>query len=87
VSSISSSFLAVSTSSQKQTFPGGTITGECYMKIAEIFSLGGCGGRGHGGSERHYRHGDYYRSSYREHYGERYDRHDRGGLLGILGGY
>jgi hypothetical protein len=56
------------------------------MKIAEIFSLGGCGGHGysdggyggwggHGGSERHYSHGDYHRSSY------------GGGLLGILGGY
>ena len=68
------------------------------MKIAEIFSVGGCGGRSHGGrgyggsgsyggSERHYRHGDYYRSSYGRHSGEHYDRHDGGGLLGILGGY
>jgi hypothetical protein len=62
------------------------------MKITEIFSLGGCGGRGYGGgrygdSERGYRHGDYYRSSYGGRSGEHYDRHDDGGLLGILGGY
>lgn len=64
------------------------------MKVAEIFSLGGCGGRGYGGEgshgygdyERHNRHGDYYRSSYGGHRGEHYDRRD-GGLLGILGGY
>ena len=66
------------------------------MKISEIFSLGGCGGGyGHGGygggryggSERDYPHGDYYRSSYERRSGEHYDRHDDGGLLGILGGY
>jgi hypothetical protein len=65
------------------------------MKIAEIFSLGRCGGgygHGHGGgsyggSERDYRHGDYYRSSYGRRSGEHYDRHNGGGLLGILGGY
>jgi hypothetical protein len=67
------------------------------MKISEIFSLGGCGGRGYGGggygagsyggSERDYRHGDYYRSSYGGRGGEHYDRHDGGGLLGIFGEY
>lgn len=68
------------------------------MKIAEIFSVGGCGGHGygdggyggwggHGGSERHYSRGDYHRSSYGGHRGEHYDRHESGGLLGILGGY
>lgn len=62
------------------------------MKIAEIFSLGGCGGRGYecggyGGSERHYRHGDSYRSSYSGYRSEHYDRRHGGGLLGILGGY
>jgi hypothetical protein len=66
------------------------------MKIAEIFSLGRCGGGyGHGGygggsyggSERDYRHGDYYRSSYGRRSGEHYDRHDDGELLGILGGH
>ncbi|MGB8995311.1 MAG: hypothetical protein WCB57_18805 [Pseudonocardiaceae bacterium] len=61
------------------------------MKIAEIFSHGGCGGRGHGGcdgdSERHNRRGDYYWSSDRDHNEEHYDRHRGGGLLGILGGY
>jgi hypothetical protein len=61
------------------------------MKIAEIFSLGGRshggGGYGYGGYERHYRHGDSYRSSYGGHRGEHYDRHHGGGLLGILGGY
>ena len=67
------------------------------MKIGEIFSVGGCGGRGYGGgysrpggyggSERRYRHGDHYRGSYGGHDGERYDRYDGGGLLGILGGY
>jgi hypothetical protein len=63
------------------------------MKIAEIFSLGSCGGggyggsRGYGGSERHYHHGDSYRSSYGGYRGEHYDRHRGGGLLGILGGY
>lgn len=61
------------------------------MKIASVFSLGGCGGRGYGsggygGSERHYRHEDSYRSNYGSHRGEHYDRHDDGGLLGILGG-
>ena len=69
------------------------------MKIAEIFSLGRCGGghgydgggyggsRGYGGSGHHYRHEDYYRSSYGGHRGEHYDRHRGGGLLRILGGY
>lgn len=67
------------------------------MRIVEIFSLGGCGGRGYSGgsyggsgysdSERHYRHRDYYRSYYGGHNGGHYDRHDGGGLLGILGGY
>jgi hypothetical protein len=61
------------------------------MKIAEIFSLGGCGGRGHGGgygySERHNRHGDDYRSYRYDRGGEYYDRHEGGGLLGILGEY
>ena len=61
------------------------------MKIAEIFSNGGCGDRGHGNgygdSEHHTRRDDYFGSSYRDHNGEGYDRHDRGGLLGILGGY
>jgi hypothetical protein len=67
------------------------------MKISEIFSLGGCDGRGYGhggygggsygGSERDYRHGDYHRSSYGRRSGEHYDRHDGGGLLGILGEY
>ena len=68
------------------------------MKVGEIFSLGGCGGRGYGGGgydrsggyggfERHYRHGDYYRGSYGDYDGEHYDRHDGGGLLGILGRY
>jgi hypothetical protein len=68
------------------------------MKIADVFSLGGCGGRGYGGSnydrsggygssKRHYRHGDYYRRSYGGHDGRHYDRHVGGGLLGILGGY
>jgi len=68
------------------------------MKIGEIFSLDGCGGRGYGsgsydrsggygGFERHYRHGDYFRgSSYGGYDGEHYGRHD-GGLLGILGRY
>jgi hypothetical protein len=37
----------------------------------------------YGGSERHYRHGDYYRSSYGGHDGRHYDRHDGGGLLGL----
>jgi len=59
------------------------------MKIAEIFSFGGSygnheGHRSYGGSERHYRHGYYSRSSY---YGSHYDRHNGGGLLGILGRY
>jgi hypothetical protein len=61
------------------------------MKIAEIFSHGGCGGRGYGSegygdSERYNRHRDY-RGSYSEHNGEHYDRHDDGGLLGIFGEY
>ena len=62
------------------------------MKIAEIFSLGGCGGGsyGHGGggygdSERHYHHEDSYRSYYGGHNGDRYERHNEGGLLGIFG--
>lgn len=61
------------------------------MKIAEIFSHGGCGGRGYGGgygdSERHNRRESYYGGSDRHHGEEHYDRHNRGGLLGILGGY
>lgn len=69
------------------------------MKIAEIFSQGGCGGGhghgdyGHGGyggggygdSQRHYRHEGSYRSYYGGHNGDRYERHNEGGLLGILG--
>ncbi|MGH3780919.1 MAG: hypothetical protein ACRDRO_09915 [Pseudonocardiaceae bacterium] len=60
------------------------------MKIAEIFSQG-CGSNhgghrgGYGDSERHYRHEDYYRSYYGGHNGDRYGRHNEGGLLGILG--
>jgi hypothetical protein len=77
--------------------PGEKQLREWCMKIAEIFSLGGRGGRGHDGggyggsggygrSERHYGHGDNYRSSYGGHSGKHYDRHDDDGLLGILGG-
>lgn len=56
------------------------------MRISEIFSMGGCYGKGHwddgyhhhykgyGGYGRHY--GGYYRSYYRRHY-------DNDGLLGI----
>ncbi len=67
------------------------------MRIAEIFSSG-CGHGGHsghggygssggyGGSERNYRHEDYYRSSYDgSRGGDRYDRSEGGGLLGIFG--
>jgi hypothetical protein len=47
--------------------------------------------RGHGdsyGASEHYnRREDYFGSSYRDHNGEGYDRHDRGGLLGTLEGY
>ena len=59
------------------------------IRIAEIFSLGCDGGRGsyggHGGSERHYRHGDYDRSNYGHHNGDHYDRHNDDGPLGTLG--
>jgi hypothetical protein len=82
-----------------ETEGSGKIVKGWRMKVAEIFSLGGCGGghhgggygggghRGYGGSDRHYGHGDYYMSSYGGHGGEHYDRHEGGGLLGILGGY
>lgn len=65
------------------------------MKIAEIFShgcgsnhgghRGGYGGGGYGDSERRYRHEDSYRRYYGGHDGDRYERHNEGGLLGILG--
>jgi hypothetical protein len=58
------------------------------MKIAEIFSFG-CGSGGYGGSggyERHYHHGSYSRSYEGYRHGDQYDRHNGGGLLGIIGG-
>jgi hypothetical protein len=69
---------------------------ERYRKIAEIFSLGGCGGghgggygRGYGGgygdSECHFHYGNSYGSYSGGHHGDRYESHNGGGLLGIFG--